>query len=72
MIKALAEDMTGARVGRAAQSDFNSYPYEMYGHPATTPGNWVKGSSFALHLPGMTAQRRTEIFKDYEKEIIWD
>lgn len=70
LIKSLVEDMTGVRVGRAAQSDFNSYPYEMYGHPATTPGSWEHGH-FALHLPGQTSETRARVFKDYEKEIVW-
>lgn len=70
LIKALLEDLTGARVGRAAQSDFNSYPYEMYGHSVATPGNW-EPDHFAMHLPGMTAERRIEVFSEYLKEIIW-
>lgn len=43
------------------QKRFNSYPYEAYNLPPTTEGNWTPGD-FAMHLPGMTVDRRVEIF----------
>lgn len=62
--------LAGGRGGYASQNRFNSYPYELYGHPQTTPGNWRPGS-FLVHLPGMTTERRVELFTEYAKEIVW-
>jgi hypothetical protein len=59
----------------------NSYMYAEYGptwgiivdkkidKPLHKEGNWEIGD-FILHLPGITFERRLEIFKSLEKEII--
>lgn len=51
------------RLVRVSQKLFNSYPYATeYGMPATTEGNWAPGD-FAMHLPGMTVEKRVEVFE---------
>lgn len=61
--EALIESINHSRVGvtQYHQRQFNSYPYEEYDLPSTTEGNWTQGD-FAMHLPGMTVERRVEIF----------
>lgn len=55
------------QISRVSQKLFNAYPYSEYGLPATTEGNWTEGD-FALHLPGMTVEKRVEVFGRYLKE----
>jgi mannan polymerase II complex MNN10 subunit len=53
-------------VTHVPQKRFNSYAYEDYDMPATTEGNWTPGD-FAMHLPGMTVEKRVEVFRKYLK-----
>lgn len=43
----------------------NSYRYEAYHWPDSTPGNWSKGD-VVLHLPGMSLEDRIAIFTSPE------
>lgn len=60
------QDSEQVRVARVSQKLFNSYPYLEYGLPSTTEGNWTPGD-FAMHLPGMTVEKRVEVFRRYLK-----
>lgn len=45
------------------QKCLNSFLYEEYGMPTTTPGQWSQGD-FALHLPGISNHRRVELLTE--------
>ncbi len=50
----------------------NSYFYDQYNWPDTTPGHFQKGD-LVLHLPGMNLQQRLEIFRSQRvKDLIID
>ncbi len=53
----------------AKQKVINSYLFEEYGMPPSTPGQWTPGD-FVLHLPGRTNERRVELFTEYSKYIL--
>lgn len=59
-------DSEQVQVARVPQKLFNAYLYEHYGLPYHTPGNWTPGD-FAMHLPGMTVEKRVEVFRRYLK-----
>ena len=43
----------------------NSYFYDIYNRPTTTPGHFNKGD-FVLHLPGLNIDKRLEVFRSSE------
>lgn len=51
------------------QKRFNSFLWSEYGEPDYKQGSWTRGD-FALHLPGMTNERRVELLNQYLPEII--
>jgi hypothetical protein len=55
---------------------FNSYMSELYPEikqPVTEKeGQWIKGKSFILHLPGISMSERLRIFNEIKEKIVYE
>lgn len=75
IVKYMNEFPNDEKIKILPQSSFNSYLYENY--PEIPPqteeqGQWVKGKSFLLHLPGLGMTKRLEILNDIKQHIIYE
>lgn len=51
------------------QDRCNSFLWAEYSGSESTPGNWQEGH-FALHLPGMTTEKRVLLLNEYKERIV--